>query len=454
MDNTITHIDPSQIVPAKVKKPEILEFQPDIVAIEERPAPKAAEWTLLSVVALIAASVTWASLAMVDRIVTTQGKLITTSSKIVVQPIETGVVRTLNVRRGEVVRKGQILATLDATFADADVTASRGQFVSLAAQVARLEAELAGDKSGQFSEDTDEQNLQLGIFNKRHEEYQANMAALDAEIHELQAQERTNRAEIADLRDQLKIMTEVEGMRAELLRRNSGSRLNLLESQSERFAIERELNRTKNQAREFRHKLDTLEAKRRAFISERKSRIGQELVQIRRERDRIAEDLKKQERRSTLVQLTAPRDAVVLDIAERSVGSVVRVAEPFFTMVPIDVPLEIEVDVRPQDIAQLRVGDPARIKLEALPYQKHGTLDGELLIISEDTFQVRKAGGEKSIYRARLVITKDHLRNITDDFRLIPGMSVSAEIKVGKRRLISYFIYPVIRALDTSFREP
>lgn len=177
-------------------------------------------------------------------------------------------------------------------------------------------------------------------------------------------------------------------------------------------------------------------------------------MNARRERDRTAEQLKKMERRSSLVRLVAPADAVVLDIAQRSVGSVVRQAEPFLTLVPVDVPMLVEVEIRPQDIALLRAGDPARLKLDALPYQKYGTMTGRLDVLSEDTFKVPKGATQTDVYKGRLTIVSRELRDTPAGFRLIPGMSIGAEIKVGSRRLLSYFLYPIFRALDSSFREP
>ena len=154
--------------------------------------------------------------------------------------------------------------------------------------------------------------------------------------------------------------------------------------------------------------------------------------------------------------MRAPAPAMVKEIAGRSAGSVVRVAETLFTLVPLDVPLEAEVRITPRDIGFVRGGDAARIKLDAFSFQKHGTLDGKVRSISEDVHQVRSGGGSEPevYYLARLELTKTQLKVVPDDFRLIPGMTLSAEIPVGKRSVISYFIYPIVRALDESIREP
>ena len=435
---------------------ELLAFQPDIVEIERRAAPRAAQITLFAVVGLITVAVVWASLAQIDRIVIAEGRLVTTSSKIVVQPLETGVVRSIHVRVGQSVRKGDVLAMLDATFTEADTAASRAALVSFDAQLVRLESLKAGERPEEFSPDPRENALQADMFNRHGSELGANLAALDGEIGALSAELETNKNEIADAEKTLAIARQLENMRVQLVERSAGSLLQSLESQARRASAERDVNRLVNTARQIEQKLAGAREKRIAYLSENQSKVMQELQNIRRDRGKVSEELKKQERRSSLVQLTAPVDAVVLEIAQRSVGSIASQAEPLVTMVPLDAPLEAEVDIQPQDVAMLRGNDSARIKLDALPYQQHGTLDGRLDVVSADVIKSDKgpSGQQIPIYRARVAITRRDLRNVPDDFRLIPGMAASAEIKIGQRRLISYFVYPIFRALDESFREP
>jgi hemolysin D len=139
-------------------------------------------------------------------------------------------------------------------------------------------------------------------------------------------------------------------------------------------------------------------------------------------------------------------------VAQRSVGSVLREAEPLFTLVPIDVPIEAEVSIDARDIGLVRADAPARIKLDAYPFQKHGTLEGTVRTITEDSFTEKESA--QAFYRARVTLTSTTLRSVQDSYRLIPGMTVSAEIKSGERSVLSYFLYPLIRGLDESIREP
>jgi HlyD family secretion protein len=147
-------------------------------------------------------------------------------------------------------------------------------------------------------------------------------------------------------------------------------------------------------------------------------------------------------------------DGTVLEIASRSLGSVAREAEPLVTLMPLGGGLEIEATIDPQDVARLRPGDLARIKVDAFPYQRHGILEGKLRAVSEDTLREAESATPKLSYKARVEIVDMRMRDVPEDSRLIPGMTATVEIRIGTRRVITYFLYPLFRALDESIREP
>ena len=165
------------------------------------------------------------------------------------------------------------------------------------------------------------------------------------------------------------------------------------------------------------------------------------------------------ELRRNMVILTAPADAVVLDLAHRSIGSVVREAEPIVTLVPLDVPLEAEVTINARDIGRVEVAKEARLKFDAYPFQKFGTASGKIRTISRDAFtpeqQAETAGAAAlPFFKARVLLGNTRLGGSGEPVRLLPGMAVTAEIKVGRRTVMSYFLYPVMRGLEDSIREP
>jgi HlyD family secretion protein len=406
-------------------------------------------------VALIACGITWASIAKVDRIVVAQGKLVTTAATIVVQPLETSVVRSLDVRIGEIVQKGDHLATLDPTFSMADAAQLRGKIASLEAQIARLEAELS-DRLYAPEKIDDEVLLQVTIWKRRVEKYSAKVESFDQQIRETEAKIATKTADHDALNPRLVIARELENMRHELFKKEVGTKIAYLDAEAQRMQIERDMQLTANESLELQQTLSRLHADKAAYVAEFRQQLGEDLVQARRDRDAAVKQLEKAARRNEVTVLEAPADAVVLDVAQRSVGSVMKEAEPLYTLVPLNSPLEAEVLVEGRDVGQVKTAARTRVKLEAWPFQKHGTLEGEVRTLSEDVFNPdpKKDEEARPHYKARVKLTSTELRSVPEHFRLIPGMAVTAEIKAGERSVISYFLYPLLRGLDESIREP
>jgi hemolysin D len=432
-----------------------LEFQPDAAELEQRKLPWATRSTLYVLAAALVAGIAWASLSSIDRVVTSRGKLVTTASTMVVQPLETSTVRTIEVKVGDIVRAGDTLATLDQTFSEADAGQLRDKVQSLGAQIARLDSEIADrvyriDARGA----NDEERLQETIHLRRRAQYVARIEAFDQQVARARAGIETKRADREALNRRLVVLRELEGMRGTLFEKDLGSKILLLDARNNRLQLERDLQLQANEITELEHEVSRARAEREAFVQEWRQKAAEELVTARREHDGTVKQLEKATRRNAAFRLTAPADAIVLEIAQRSVGSVLKEAEPLLTLVPLDVPLEAEVMIEAKDIGHVAADAIVRVKLDAYPFQKHGTLDGRLRTISEDSFTDKDKQGREGLYRARVALGANALREVPQSFRLIPGMTVTAEIKAGERTVMSYFLYPLLRGLDESIREP
>lgn len=440
-------------------RPVLGAFQPNAVEVEERAPPHLAHLTLYGSVALLAAGLVWASLSSIDEVVVAPGKLVTVRPTIVVQPMETAIIRSLDVGVGEVVRKGQTLATLDATIAQADIGQLRLKIDALTSQTQRLEAELSGSTYKVGPDARPDEILQGRLFDQRAAFVAAQLRNYAVQVARAESSIAAHDVEDKLLRDRLQASQEIEAMRAILLDRQAGSRLNLLLSQDARIQVEMALAQLAATRTENTHAAEKARAESRSFIEEFRRTATEHLVEARDQRDAASEELKKAVLRRTMVSLTVPEDAIVLEIAQRSIGSIARQAETLFTLIPLDAPIEAEVAIDVKDIGRIGTGQPVRVKFDALPFQRHGTASGTIRILSEDAFardrQADRASATPSAYyRARIAITDTHLRATPETFRMLPGLSVSAEIKIGQRTVISYLLYPILRGLDESFREP
>ncbi|WEX91299.1 HlyD family type I secretion periplasmic adaptor subunit [Sinorhizobium garamanticum] len=439
--------------------PVIAEFQSDAVELEERVPPKIARLTLYGIAALIAAAVLWASVSLIDEVVVAPGKLVTTRPTIILQPLETSIVRSIDVTTGEVVRAGQALVMLDATFSQSDFDQQRVKLAAFDAQIKRIEAELANADYSLIAGNSPEERLQVQLFGQRRAFYVAQLQNFDQQIAgQLAAIEAGKNQEVI-LLDRRESLTRIENARETLYKKEKGSLINFLSSRDARLDVDANLSQLRGKSAEAGHALARLRADRQAFIEDFRRTTTEQLVELRGQRDTASTELKKMELRREMVALTAPADAVVLDLAQRSVGSVVREAEPIVTLVPLNVPLEAEVEINARDIGRVTVDEEVRVKFDAYPFQKYGTASGSIRTISRDAFtpnQQDASAGQAGapFFKARVSLGDSELRAPPGTVRLLPGMTVSAEIKVGRRTVISYFLYPLLRGLDDAIREP
>ena len=419
--------------------------------------------SLYLVTALIVACIVWACLSQVDKIVVARGKLTTTQPNIVVQALETSVIRSVHAAAGDVVKKGQALARLDPTFTQSDADQLQAKVDGLDAKIRRLEAEL-GNREFELRSEANpsaEEQLEARLFKQRKAYYSSHVETLDQQIQRDEANVRTNLSQQAVLKKRLEGVLEIEKMRSTLFEHQTGSRLNLLTTIDSRLQIEGDLAQLDGSQIELQHAIAKGRAEKQSFIDEFKRTALEELVDAREKRSAAVDELKKAKLRQEMVVLTSPVDAVVLEVAQRSIGSVVREAEPIFTLVPLDAPIEAEVAIEASDIGQVKVGQEVRIKFDTFPFQDHGVALGKIRNISQDAFSpgtqkdlTEKLHSQAPYFRAHIELTDTRLRGVPAAFRFSPGTSLTAEIKQGKRSVISYFLHPLIRGLDESIREP
>ena len=418
---------------------------------------------------LVAAAATALAVAKVDIVVSANGRIVTSDSEIVVQPLETSVVRSVVVKMGQKVKAGEILATLDPTFAVADEAALNAKLRRLDAAYDRIAAELAGTVYDPPNPNPDERT-QADIFRKRRDEYAARIAASDGKIAEARADLAAHKTEAEGLEQQINLAAQAEDIYRILVAEDLASRLRLIDTSERRVEAQSRLATNRGEQQKLADEIAAAQADRAVFVSEWKRKLAEEMAQTRSDRDSAAAELSKAQLRRSLSVLRAPRDATVLEVAARPQGSVVREAEPMIRLVPADAPLVAEVEIDTRDVARVRLGDPVTIKFEALPWQQYGLVDGVLKSLTPDTIEDDSAREtaedmaapalktqirQSSIhYRARVTLTEMKLRNLPPGFKLRPGMRLVADVKIGRRSILRYVLNPLTRVLDESLHEP
>jgi hemolysin D len=434
----------------------VVEFLPDADEIERSPLPPYLRITIQAMFAALVIFIVWASFSEIDMVVTAPGKLVNPQQNIVVQPLETAMVQSVNVRLGQVVKKGEVLATLDPTFAKADEDQLRSRLRSLDTQSAGLSAELAGAAPGARAGGEGDSALQAQLSSERQANYKAQLSKLQETVARLKASQDTNKRDQEGLALRLKSLREVETMYETLVAQNFGAKINLLEARDKRLEVERNLQLTVSRESEIRRELGAAESDMAAFQKGWRQKQMEDLLSTTRDRNAVNDELSKADKRSKLISLVAPADAVVLEIAKLSPGSVAKGAETFFTLVPVGGAMEAEVQIDAVDVGYVKVGDKAEVKFDAFPFQKHGGIKSTIRLISEDAFKREQApgGGTSSYYLCRIDLHNGKLKKMGARERLLPGMTLSAEIVVGKRTVMSYLLWPLTKALDESIKEP
>jgi HlyD family secretion protein len=435
---------------------EALEFHPDAEELELTPLPRATRFVLHSILALFAILLIWACFAETDKIIPAQGKIVSSGKNIIVSPLQDAIIRSIDVRLGAVVKKGDVLVQLDPTFAAADASRIQVGATYQKLLIARLESELSGVPLAPPAEATPQEvEAQVKMLEGRMDEFTAKLRSVNTKIAELQQALVAGQRQHVQMDKQVQVAQELVGMRKKVYEQGSDSRLSMLEAENHLAQTNVSMEQLKGSLEAKRHNLAQALAEKESFIENWRNGVASQLASARKELQTIQEDAAKADRLRELSVLTAPSDAVVLDIANFNPGTVIKSGESMMALVPLDAPLEAAVYVGTEDIGYIRPNDPATIKLDTYPFQKFGYLDGELRTIAEDAQYLDTPSGRRLVYEGRIrVAGLEHMRDLPKDFRLVPGMTLSADIKVGSRTVITYVTWPLIRVFGESIREP
>jgi HlyD family type I secretion membrane fusion protein len=421
-------------------------------------------YTLASMIVLF---VIFISVKKIDRVVVTTGRLIPTTGTVTVQPLDKAIITKILVGTGDVVKKGQILATCDPTFAQADLVGLQQKVASLVSQKQRMEAEEASKSFSPHGAQSYDQ-LQATIQQKRQVEFTSGVNDFDQRIRSTEAQLEGFVESVAQYKQEVKIARETENMYAELEKEQVTSHLQYITYQNQRVEVERLLATAQNSVDSTQHTLDSLKEQRKVFIDKWHDQDLTELVDVKNQLDAAQDDLAKAQRTSDLVNLISPVDGVVLRIPELSQGGVAMDAEPLFSLMPLNTPMEVEAEIDAKDSGFVKVGDPVRIKLDAFRYLEHGVAEGVVKTISQDSFTqvttqdaVTKAtyntGGESTrtpYFDARIKLTAVKLHDVPPNVQLMPGMTLQADIVVGSRTILWYLLGGALRSGAEGMREP
>lgn len=363
----------------------------------------------------LAAFVVWANWAELDQITRANGQVIASSRNQVIQAPDGGVLAALPVREGAEVRKGDVLARFDRTRTEAGYLESAAKAAALQAAVVRLTAEIL-DKTPAFPPELDAypdfKATQLALFHKRR-------AAVREEIAALEQSRALVRAEL--------------DMNLPLLKSGDVSRAEVLKLQRQAADIQGQITNRRNK---YLQEIQTDLAKNQEDLAG----VLQVLTQRKEQLDQT--------------EIRSPMDGVVRNVRLTTLGGVARPGEEIMQIVPLSDDMLIEAKVKPSEVAFVRAGLPASVKLDAYDYTVYGALPGEVAYISADTLTEEVRGSEQPYYRVQI---KTHARHLVgrENQRIViqPGMTSSVEIKTGSSTVWRYLTKPITKTLHESLGE-
>ena len=409
---------------------------------------------LIFIIVFLGIAITWAATAQLDHVVRGTGEVVTSAQTQRISSLEGGIIRSLNVKEGDLVEEGTLLAELDPTQSESSYGRMRQQQLALQARLKRLRAEHEGKALdfpvGMASQAPEVVAAERSAFTQRREVHEIEASVLREQVTQSRNALEDARTEADVARRQLDLVRREYEVTRDLVERQLEAELSLL-------SAERELNDAEARIR----KADLAVASAQAALTETRERLSQHEATFRRDVGleiadtagqlaEVREEIRGLEDRLSRTDLVAPMAAIVNKINIRTIGGVVQPGEPMLELTPVNVPVQVQAEIPPKDIAFLEMGQSVSIKLTAYDFSRFGGLDGEIVFIGSDALE-RQDGTRYFLVRAETATP--WLESEGQRYPISPGMAANMDILISKRTVLAYLMEPVFRLKDRAFRE-
>lgn len=445
----------SSVILRPERRPEELEFLPAALEALETPPSPTARVLAFGLVFILTAALAWSIIGTLDVVVVGQGKLIPVGNVKQIQTRDLGIVAAIHVVEGQEVAKGDLLVELDISEQNASLEASQRNWLDAALEVARLEAELRAldGSEAKFSPPPEAPSQLTDIYRRQ---LIANAEVMRASVNAMRLQQRAREAEIhghaaqiEKLHAQMAYYKERESAQRHLLSLGFTTKASWREQQEQLLSARKDI-----KIAQFSHDRAQLDLQKviddtsNLIISERKSLLDRLVAAQSRTADaqKSIQKLRAQTGRS---EIRAPIAGVVQNLSVHTIGGVVSPQKDLMTLVPLDLSLRVEAMVTNRDIGFVHPGQSVSVKIDSFPFTTYGLILGTVETVSRDSIAVQ---GEY-MFPVQMTLVKSVIAAGGRAVPLTPGMTVSSEIIVRKRRIIEYFLDPVIRHWSESMRE-
>jgi hemolysin D len=464
-----------RVIPLRRRREE-LAFLPAALEIVETPPSPIGRAIAFTLMGLFCIALAWAWWGTIDVVATATGKIVPSGRTKVVQPFETGVVRSIRVQDGQLVKAGDVLIELDPTMNAAERDHLLSDLSAEQLNILRLHAALISDEP--LADFTPGDNADPALVATQRQlllnqvsEHRAKLAALDRQQAQKRAEVATTTATIQKLEALIPVIQPRVDMRKALMDKDLGSKLTYYETLQLLVEQQKELGVQKSHLQEAEAAVAAIRETRNQAEAEWRRSLSDDLAKAEQKANGLSQDLIKADQKTRLQRLTAPVDGMVQQLAVHTVGGVVTPAQSLLVIVPSDSRLEIEAMVSNRDIGFVHAGQEAEIKVDTFNFTRYGLLHGEVLSISQDAIvrdrpqerpDERGRGalndsseprGQELNYSARISLPQSAMQIDDRMVSLSPGMAVTVEVRTGSRRILSYLLSPLLRYRQEILRE-
>jgi len=421
-------------------------------------ARREAHWILWSTLAFLAVALTWAGLATMDEVTVGQGQVIPSGRVQIVQNLEGGIVSEIFVEPGQMVTKGQALMRIDDKRFSSSYQEGDARDAALRARIARLSAEadlMPFTAPANLEKDKPELVLQeRELYDSRHRDFEAGLAVLRRQAEQRRQELTEMESRVARLQESYALVQQELAMTRPAAEKGVISRVDLIRLERQANDLKGELEIAGLGVPRLRTAEREVTQKSEQFAAEFRAQASRELSEARAEQSVVSASKVALEDRLDRTVVRAPVAGTVKQVKVNTVGGVVQPGMDLIEIVPVDETLLVEARVRPADIAFIRPGLEAMIKLSAYDFSIYGGIDGTVEHISADVIVDDRPGARAESYYLVRVRTRHGSHGAGDRYlKIIPGMQATVDIRTGRKTVLQYLLKPILRAKQTALRE-
>lgn len=406
------------------------------------------------IAALLVIFLLWAAFTKLDEVTRGMGQVIPSQRVQVIQNLEGGILEAVMVQENQIVNKGDILVRIDNSMVASQFRDVAGKAREFEAAVARLEAEGEGRAfsvpSGLRQSDPQIASEQEAIYRARQQQIQSELGILQSQLQQKQQEISEMQSRLGQLQRNLELTRQQRDIAKPLVEQGVYPRVDFLALEREVSNLEGDIDalrlgipRAHSAAEEIRRRMTQRQAEFRAQSLDELNRRRVELKSLQ-------QMMSAGEDRVTRTDVRSPVRGTVKQVNLNTLGGVVKPGEPIMEIVPLDDTLLVEARIRPADIAFLRPGQKAMVKITAYDFSIFGGLEGVVEAISADTILDDKG---EHFYRVKLRTQTGTINYQGENLPIIPGMTASVDILTGEKSVLSYLFKPILKIKQNALRE-